>query len=78
MSVMNMRGGWSSVSTAPHDGTPVILWMAGDDVPPVLPLTVGFWTVNPEAGVSHWQIFGDPPSFCSDRQIRGWKPLLRG
>ena len=69
---------WHSLSKAPRDGTPVILWMAEDKTPPVLPLTVGFWTVNPEAGVSYWRIFGDPPRFCSDRQIRGWMPLLCG
>ena len=78
MSVMSMRGGWSSVSTAPHDGTPVILWIAQDEAPPSLPEPVGFWTINPEAGVGYWQFFGDPPRFCSDRQIRGWKPLLSG
>jgi hypothetical protein len=47
MPVMEMRGGWSSVSTAPHDGTPVILWMAQDEAPPSLPEPVGFWTINP-------------------------------
>ena len=72
-----MSGGWSPISTVPRDGTPVILWMAEDEAPPSLPLTVGFWTVNPMAGVDYWRIFGDPPHFCSDRQIRGWKPLLR-
>jgi hypothetical protein len=72
------EGGWSPVSTAPWDGTPVILWMAEDDDPPVLPLMVGFWTINPYAGVGYWRIFGDPPRFCSDRQIRRWKPFLCG
>ena len=72
------RLGWSLISAAPRNGTPVILWMAKDDAPPVLPLTVGFWTVNPEAGIGYWRIFGDPLRFCSDRQIRGWRPLLRG
>jgi hypothetical protein len=72
-----MSGGWSSISAAPRDGTPVILWMAEDDVPPVLPLTAGFWTISPKADVGYWRIFGDPPRCCSDRQIRGWRPLLR-
>ena len=35
------EGGWSPVSAAPRDGTPVILWLAEDDAPPVLRLTVG-------------------------------------
>ena len=48
-----MSGGWSPISTVPRDGTPVILWMAEDDVPPVLPLTVGYWTVNPKAGLGY-------------------------
>jgi len=69
--------GWFPVSAAPRNGTPVILWLAEDDAPPVLPLTVGFWTINPAAGVGYWRIFGDPPRFCSNRHIRGWKPLLR-
>jgi hypothetical protein len=70
--------GWSPISTAPRDGTPVILWMTEDNDPPGLPLTVGFWTINPAAGVGYWRLFGDPPRFSSDRQIRGWKPLLCG
>jgi hypothetical protein len=78
MSVMNMSGDWSPVSAAPRDGTPVILWMAEDDDPPVLPLTVGYWIFNPRIRMGYWRIFGDPPRFCSDRQIRGWKPLLAG
>jgi hypothetical protein len=73
-----MNGDWSPINAAPRDGTPVILWMAGDDDPPVLPLVVGFWTVTPKADVGYWRIFGDPPRFSSDRQIRGWRPLLRG
>jgi hypothetical protein len=72
------KGGWSPVSTAPRDGTPVILWMIENDDPPALPLTVGFWTINPAAGVDYWRIFSDPPRFCSDKYVRGWKPLLRG
>lgn len=74
----SMSGDWSPISAAPRDGTPVILWMAADETPPVLPLAVGFWTISPEAGMGYWRLFGDPPRSCSDRQIRGWKPLLRG
>ena len=73
-----MRGSWSPIDAAPWDGTPVMLWMAEADIPPVLPLTVGFWTTNSKAGVSYWRLFGDHSRFCSDRQIRGWKPLPRG
>jgi hypothetical protein len=73
-----MSGGWTPITAAPRDGTPVVLWMAEDDDPPVLPLIVAFWTVSPTAGIGYWRIFGDPPRFCSDRQIRGWKPLLHG
>jgi len=64
MSVMSLRGGWSSVSTLPHDGTPVILWMAHDEAPPRLPEPVGFWTINPTVGVGYWLIFGDPHAFA--------------
>ena len=73
-----MRGSWSPMSTAPRDGTPVILWMAENDTAPVFPLIAGFWTISVKAGVGYWRIFGDQPRFCSDRQIRGWMPLLHG
>ena len=72
-----MRGGWSPISAAPRDGTPVILWMAEDEAPPVLPLIVGFWTITSKADVICWRLFGDDSRFCSDTQIRGWRPLLR-
>jgi hypothetical protein len=73
-----MSGGWFPLSAAPRDGTPVVLWMAEDDNPPVLPLTVGFWIFfTPGDGIGYWRLFGDPLRACSDREIRGWKPLLR-
>jgi hypothetical protein len=77
MSVEPLKESWSSISTAPRDGTPMIFWMIEDEAPPEVPLSVGFWTLNPEAGIGYWRLFGDPPRFCSDRQIRGWKSLLR-
>jgi hypothetical protein len=73
---MTEEGGWMQVHLKPRDGVPVILWMAEDESPPVLPLTVWFWTSSPQAGVCDWRLFGDPPRFCSDKHIRGWKPLL--
>ena len=60
-----MSGGWSPISAAPRDGTPVILWLAEAERPPVLPLMVGVWTTNLRAGVGYWRIFGDPPRFRS-------------
>ena len=78
MSRMPMSSGWASVATAPRDGTPVILWTIENETPPEVPLTVGFWTLSSKAGIGYWRLFGDPPRFCSDRQIRGWKPLLTG
>jgi hypothetical protein len=77
MTIETTSGNWSPIGSKPRDGTPVILWVAKDEMPPALPLNVGFWTVNAQAGVGYWQIFEDPPRFCSDRQIRAWKPLLR-
>jgi hypothetical protein len=76
LKTMKGEGDWMPVHLAPRDGTPVILWMTEDESPPVLPLTVGFWTSSPQAGVSYWRFFGELPRFCSDKQIRGWKPLL--
>jgi hypothetical protein len=78
MTIETTSGDWSPTGSAPRDGTPVILWLVEDETPPVLPLTVGFWTVNPQAGVGYWRIFGDPPRFYADRQIRGWRQLLQG
>jgi hypothetical protein len=78
MSIEPLREGWLPISTAPRDGTPVILWMIEDEIPPTLPLSVVFWTINPQAEIGHWQLFGDPPRFCSERRIRAWKPLLHG
>ena len=37
---------WRSVSTAPRDGSPVLLWIEDIDAPPVYPVTVGVWTVD--------------------------------
>jgi hypothetical protein len=42
MSIEPLREGWSPISTAPRDGTPVILWMIGDATPPEIPEPVGF------------------------------------
>jgi len=76
---MGFNRDWSPISTAPRDGTPVILWLFEDEEPPVLPLMAGFWTADPATGAGGWQIFGrdDNPQFVSDSQIRGWKALLR-
>jgi hypothetical protein len=38
----------------------VILWLEEDEMPPAFPEPVGFWTVNPQAGVGYWRLFGDP------------------
>ncbi|MGF9764619.1 hypothetical protein AAII07_57025 [Microvirga sp. 0TCS3.31] len=75
-----MTGIWFPIGKAPRDGTPVILWIDDDEVPPVLPETVGFWVTNPITGVGYWRIFGrrDSRHSYADRQVRGWKPLLRG
>lgn len=77
MARTNLSEGWSPISDAPRDGTPVILWMIQDETPPEIPEPVGFWTANPKAGVGYWRLLGDPPRFCSDTQIQGWKRLLR-
>jgi hypothetical protein len=72
--------GWHPVHAAPRDGTPVILWMNDDESPPVLPVTVGFWTTDDMRSAGFWHIFGDHDGTqsCCDEQIRGWRPLLRG
>jgi hypothetical protein len=54
----SMSSGWFPVSTAPRDGTPVVLWMVEDEMPPALPLIGGYWTVNTATGLGGWRIFG--------------------
>lgn len=78
MARSTIRDGWRPVTVAPRDGTPVILWLAEEGTPPVLPKAVGYWIFNPRAGIGYWRLFGEPSRVCSDRQIRGWKPLLHG
>jgi hypothetical protein len=74
----SMSSGWFPVSTAPRDGTPVVLWMVEDEMPPALPLIGGYWTVNTATGLGGWRIFGaaEGQPFRVDEQIQGWKPLL--
>jgi hypothetical protein len=74
-----MIGIWHPVSTAPRDGTPVVLWTDEEEVPPVCPATVGYWVADPMTGLGYWRIFGDKDGRHSsiDERIRGWKPLLR-
>jgi hypothetical protein len=76
MARTNLGEGWSPISAAPRDGTPVILWMIENETSPEVPEPVGCWMLNAVTGIGYWRIFGDPPRFCSDRQIRGWRPLL--
>ena len=77
MAKTNLGEGWSPISAAPRDGTPVILWMIANKTSLEAPQPVGYGTLNPATGIGYWRLFGDSPRFCSDRQIRGWKPLLR-
>ena len=74
-----MIGIWLPVSTAPRDGTPVVLWTNEDEVPPVCPMIAGYWVTNPTTGLGYWRIFGDRDGrHCYvDERVRGWKPLLR-
>jgi len=48
---------WHPVSAAPRDGTPVILWIDGDEALPHTATTVGFWVTNHLAGISYWRTF---------------------
>jgi hypothetical protein len=70
---------WMSVSAAPRDGTPIILWIADSDTPPAYPVTVGVWVTDDITRVSYWRVFGDPESAAVyfDQHIMGWKPLPR-
>jgi hypothetical protein len=60
MTIERTSGDWSPIGSAPRDGTPVILWLVEDEKPPVLPLPVGFWTVNLHAGVGSCRLLGNP------------------
>jgi hypothetical protein len=69
---------WLSVSAAPRDGTPVILWIYDHDAPPDYPVTVGVWETDDITGASYWRVFGaKDASFYFDQHIMGWKPLPR-
>jgi hypothetical protein len=74
---MILNGDWCPISAAPRDGTPVILWMVEDEMPPRVLQPVGFWAFSPTTGIGYWRLFGDPLRVCSDRRIRGWQLLLR-
>jgi hypothetical protein len=50
---------WMSVSAAPRDGTPIILWVAGSEAPLVYPVTIGVWVTDDITGASYWRVFGD-------------------
>jgi len=65
------------VSTAPRDGTPVILWIDDDEAPPVFLVTVEAWEEDPIAGVNYWRVFGAKgmPSLYFDQHVQGWMPL---
>ena len=72
MSEASLSGDWFPLETAPRDGTPMILWMAEDQAPPALPVTVGFWTIHRQAGVGYSQIFGITRAFApTDRSTDG-------
>ena len=68
--------GWRPIHLAPRDGTPVLLWMTEHETPPKIPDPVGFWVPHSKAGVGYWRLFGQPLRFCSDRQVRSWRPIL--
>ena len=66
------------MSAAPHDGTPVILWLEDADAPPEFPVTVGVWETDEAMGlVGFWRVLGakDGTSIYFDQQVVGWKPL---
>ena len=74
-----MRDRWLDVSAAPHDGTPVILWLADAETPPSFPVTVGVWEADDASSLGYWRVFGakDILSFYFDQHVRGWRPLPR-
>ena len=74
-----MLSKWLSVSAAPRDGTPVILWIADNEAPPTYPVTVGVWETDDITGASYWRVFGDPFGVHTyfDQHVMGWKPLPR-
>ena len=51
MARTNLGEGWSPISAAPRDGTPVILWMIEHETSPEVPEPVGYWTLNPVTGI---------------------------
>ena len=68
---------WHPVQSAPHDGTPVILWIKDVTAPPTFPVTVGVWATDELQGMSFWHVFApkDGTTFYFDEHILGWMPL---
>jgi hypothetical protein len=46
MARTNLGEGWSPISAALRDGTPVILWMIEHETSYEVPEPVGYWTLN--------------------------------
>jgi hypothetical protein len=74
-----MTARWLDVSAAPHDGTPVILWLEDEEAPPPFPVTVGVWETDGDTGAGFWRVFGpkETAGFYFDQHVRGWMPLPR-
>jgi len=72
-----LEAGWQAASTAPRDGTPVILWIEDEHAPPSYPVTVGVWVADEIWKQSHWRVIAQEfaTTIHFDRHIRGWMPL---
>ena len=73
-----MTDRWLNVSAAPHDGTPVILWLEDPEAPPAFPVTVGVWEIDEAISpIGFWRVLGAKggTTVYFDQQVVGWKPL---
>jgi hypothetical protein len=69
-------GDWYPIRLAQRDGTPVILWVEDEEVPPIYPVTVGVWETDDMTARSHWHDFGGRfGTHTYLGHIVGWRPL---
>ncbi len=72
-----MMQDWYLARLAPHDETPVILWIEDDEAPPTYSVTVEVWETDDITRRSYWRVFGGRYGTHTyfDRHIVGWRPL---
>ena len=71
-------GEWQDISTAPKDGTRILIWCNWPTLPSVYACSfecgqwqTGIWTAAKRPGPTHWQPLPAPPAAQRDMQEVG-------